>query len=361
MLTEDEKKNLFSSSIKAFRDLEEGLIALIAARLATDDDMLAGGVFVSIEAAKLIERHRAKIYQAVSDDFSRAFKRNAETDIRDSFKARPESKAEKKAALDWSKTEAGKIAATAKIDARQGVEKLLQSIRQEARQGYYEAAQAAKRYSNHVGYENALKTAVRALAENGITAYTYTRKDGVVVRVPVDVGIRRELTRAGMDRFDQQQTDIAKRTGARYVDVSFCADARQSHAAWQGQRYNLEGTGPYQNFYTACLVGDMVEGYGGYNCHHTRSLVYSTDEKFRFKDELEGTGYTNEQVRELTTKQRNLENEIRKAKRIKAAYQEIGADTREINAKITTCQREIRQLVSANQAVMKRAPWREQI
>lgn len=354
MLTEEDKFRLYAGTTLAFEDLEAAIIALIAGKLLSDGpngDYISGGVFIAIEAAKIIQQHRDRIYQAMASDFGQAFGKNAKTDIADAHGSAAD--------YDWAKTEAGRIAQEAMQDASRGVEKLLQDIRDAARKGYYETARAAKRYVNVVGYENALHTAVEALGKQGITAYTYTRKDGTVVRVPVDVGIRREMTRAGKDRFDRQQEDIARRTGCQYVDVSICADARESHAIWQGQRYQLEGSGRYPNFAEACHLGDLVDGYGGYNCHHTRRLVYDPDAAYGFTDPLAGMGYTNEQVRELTTQQRKLENEIRKAKRTRIALDSAGCDTADVNRSIRGYQARLRNLIGENHAVLRREPWRE--
>lgn len=56
------------------------------------------------------------------------------------------------------------------------------------------------------------------LAQKGITAYSYTRKDGAVVNVPVDVGIRRAIANAGNQRRIEQALSVCEqgfpRTGA---------------------------------------------------------------------------------------------------------------------------------------------------
>lgn len=353
MLTEDDQRRAFEHTVKAFEYLEADLIAVIVAELVKGTDELEGGVAVSIAALKTIQNHRKAIYNAIKADFSQSFTKNAVTDVRNIHAG--------KEALDWAKTEAGKIAAEALRDSQQGVERLLGQIREGARQGYYQTARNAARYMNVVGYEKALKTAVEALGEQGITAYTYLRKDGTVVRVPVDVGIRREMTRGGKDRFFSQQMDIAKYTGANFVDVSICSDARESHALWQGKRYQLNGSGKYKNFAEACHLGDMVEGYGGYNCHHTIALVYEPNAEFSFEDPLEGTGYTTEQVRELKTKQRRLENEKRKAVRSQKALEAMGEKDKQLTAKINGYNAQLRQLTSEHSAVLRRESWRERV
>lgn len=353
MLTEDDQRRAYNNSVNAFDYLEAALIAIIIEELVKGTDILDGGVAVSIAAMKAIQQHRKAIYNAIQADYSHAFTKNATTDIRNIHAG--------KEAMNWAKTEAGKIAAQALKDSQQGVEKLLMQIREGARQGYYQAAREAARAVNVVGYENALKSAVKALGERGITAYTYVRKDGVIVRVPVDVGIRRELTRGGKDRFYRQQLDIAKHTGANYVDVSICSDARESHAIWQGKRYQLVGSGKYPNFAIACHEGDPVDGYGGYNCHHTIALVYDPNQKFSFDDPLAGTGYTTEEVRKLTTKQRNLENEKRKLVRQKKALEQIDEKDKQLNARISDYNKQLRELINQNSRVLKRQPWREKV
>lgn len=353
MLTEDEQRRLYEHTEQAFAYLETALIGVVAAELAKGTNMLDGGVAVSVAALQTIAQHRKAIKNAIKADYANACNRNAVTDVRTTHAG--------KEAMEWAKTEAGKIATAAAKDVEQGVERLLMQIREGARQGYYEAARQVYRTVNVVGYENALKTAVEALGEKGITAYTYMRKDGVQVRVPVDVGIRREMVRAGKDRYFQQQLDIAKYTGANYVDVSICADARESHAIWQGKRYQLEGSGKYQNFQTACHLGDPVDGFGGYNCHHSIALVYDPNEKFNFDNPLKGTGYTNEEVRKLTTEQRRIENAKRKAVRQKKALEAAGIEDKQLNAKINGYNKQLRELVGKNSAVLRREPWREKV
>lgn len=359
MLTEDESRHLSDGTEEAVRALEMALLLLVAHGLLSGDprELIEGAGVASAELligiSSAAGKARDGILDAASNDLHRAAVKNATSEDVAGLMDR-ETRA-------WAKSEAGKIAQEAMDDVRLSLSQMVDGMAQSARQGYGEALRYARRIANRYGHEKAMEMAVTEMARNGITAYSYTRKDGTVVRVPADVAVRREITRAGKDRYDAQQDDIAKRLGANYYDVSFCPDARESHAQWQGKRYQIQGSGKYPNFATACHVGDPVDGYGGYNCHHTRAIVKNPDEKFKFRDTLKGTGYTNEQVRELTAKQRRLENDIRKQKRAKAALEADGRDVSGINRAIRDDQAQLRQLIGDNSKVLRRQPWRERL
>lgn len=352
MLTEDESRHSTDESVEAIDALELALLIAVAHRLTTagEGNETAAGTTLMIGLNQITERHRKKVLKAVEHDLEGTALLNAiNEDIPD------------RATFDWAKTEAGKVAKGAYRDALGSVDQIMDGMRESARQGYYQAARYAARVAPRIGYEAALSSAVTELARNGITAYSYVRKDGVTVNVPSDVGIRRELVRAGKEWFERQQDDLAKRLGANYYDVSFCPDARVSHAAWEGKRYQIKGSDRYPNFAEACHVGDLVDGYGGYNCHHSRRLVKNPNAAFGWKDPLEGTGYTNEQVRELTTRQRRLENEIRKEKRVREVLKAEGLPTKESTRKIQGYQKRLRTLIDENSKVLHRNRWRERI
>lgn len=356
MLTEDEQRHQFDPTMAALAALELAMLGVIAHELLSHpDDPEAGAFGLAAGLAKALSDHRSSVMDNAHNDMAWGFHRNAERDIQDSHA--------EGAVADWARTEAGRIAAEAEEYTQLTLDQLLERMREAARQSYYETAREAARQAPRCGYPEAMKRAISALAREGITEYTYTRADGTVVHVPVDVAVRRELVRSGKSRQDKQQLDLAKRTGVNLVDVSFCGDARESHAVWQGKRYQLNGSGKYPNFYDACHVGDMVEGFGGYNCHHTLKLRFSDDDPFYFDDPLEGTGYTNEEVRKLTTKQRRLENHIRKAKREVQTLEKLGLDASDAKAEVRYYQKKIRDLVSEHKSVLSRDSkrWREQI
>lgn len=230
-----------------------------------------------------------------------------------------------------------------------------------SRRAYLDAARKAAHNVDRVGTKQAVKDAVVELAQRGITCYEYTRKDGVIVQVPVDVGIRRAIKSNDnlQDRATATLHAAARTTGL--VEVSTTAGARKSHAKWQGKVYQLEGSSKeYPNFYKACKWGDPVDGILGYNCGHRFRPYYPAMGK-QYKDPLEGTDYTNEQVRELKTTQRKYENDIRKLKREREVLRKCGIDTKDVNVKIKAKEAQLNKLIDDNSQVLRRERWRETI
>lgn len=230
-----------------------------------------------------------------------------------------------------------------------------------ARRQYLEAARKAATMVDKVGTRPAMADAISELAQKGITCYEYTRKDGVVVQVPTDVGIRRAIKSNDNLRSRANTTlGTASRTTG-LVEVSITAGARKSHARWQGKVYQLEGSSKeYPNFYKACKWGDPVDGILGYNCGH-RFRVYYPGLGKQYTDPLDGTGYTNAQVRDLKTTQRKYENDLRKLKREREVLKKCGLDTKDVNKKIRAKSAQIDKLIDENSKVLKRERWRETI
>lgn len=230
-----------------------------------------------------------------------------------------------------------------------------------SRRAYLDAARKAAHNVDRIGTKQAVKDAVVELAQRGITCYEYTRKDGVIVQVPVDVGIRRAIKSNDnlQDRATATLHAAARTTGL--VEVSTTAGARKSHAKWQGKVYQLEGSSKeYPNFYKACKWGDPVDGILGYNCGHRFRPYYPAMGK-QYKDPLEGTDYTNEQVRELKTTQRKYENDIRKLKREREVLRKCGLDTKDVNVKIKAKEAQLNKFIDDNSQVLRRERWRETI
>lgn len=237
---------------------------------------------------------------------------------------------------------------------------MVQGITDNARQQYLQAAREAARNVDRYG-EKAIHEAVAKLAQKGITAYTYTRKDGVVVRVPVDVGIRRAMqSNDNLVSRGENTLNVAAKTSG-LVEVNKTTGARPSHAKWQGKVYQLDGSSSrYANFYEACKWGDPVEGIGGYYCQHRFRVYYPSMGK-QFSDPLKGTGYTNAEARELKSRQRALENDLRKLKRERETLKSLGLDTKAVNGKIRVKSGQLKDLIGENSAILKREVWRETI
>lgn len=226
-----------------------------------------------------------------------------------------------------------------------------------ARREYMKAARWAARNVNR-NAEAAVAQAIMRLAQKGITAYTVKRKDGTSYDVAVDVGIRRAVQSSDNKRDRMANTlDVAGDTSG-LVEVSTTSGARKSHADWQGKVYQLEGDSPYPNFYKACHWGDPVKGIGGYNCRH-QVRVYRESRGRQFADPLEGTGYAQEEARDLRSRQRALENGIRKDKREAEVLRRLGLDRSDVNRRIKAKRAALAKLVSEHPRVLEREPHRE--
>ena len=168
-----------------------------------------------------------------------------------------------------------------------------------------------------------------------------------------------DLAKAGGDaRLTQQVFDIAGQLGDNLVEVSFTMAPRESHAEWEGQVYQINGAGEYQNFYVACKYGDPVDGYGGYNCGHSVSIFRGYRS---FKDPTAGTGYTKEEAYALTQRQRYLENEMRKDKRERDVLASIGYPTQDVSARLAYHKRQLDNLVAEHSQVLVNQTWRTRV
>jgi hypothetical protein len=133
------------------------------------------------------------------------------------------------------------------------------------------------------------------------------------------------------------------------AEVSAHSNPRPTHATWQGGVYKVYGSNEqYENLVDVTDLGDVC-GLCGISCHHSyytfiegaSTRTYSNEQleemkrKAIEKKEYSGNGksYTGY---EATQYQRQIENEIRKAKRENLIYKETGLDAelKANNAKI---------------------------
>lgn len=169
--------------------------------------------------------------------------------------------------------------------------------------------------------EEAIHSAVRKLERDGIPIISYRNaKTGVqTVQNKVDVAVRRHVRtqiaqdsgRMTMDRLEEM--DIA------LVEVSSHEGARPSHQAWEGRVYSLHGDividgVRYRDFYSATGYG-QVDGLLGANCRHSFGPYRHGAPRAYHPDPKSETGLSNDEIYELTQKQRYIERQIREAKR----------------------------------------------
>lgn len=202
--------------------------------------------------------------------------------------------------------------------------------------------------SGAINYNQAIKTAVKQLADSGLRVVDYESGH----RDQIDVAARRAVM-TGVNQICAKYTEqSAEYLDTPYFEVSAHAGARDkpgpspwsSHKDWQGKVYSIRAGDIYPSIYEVCGLG-AVDGLEGANCRHRRNVWVEgvsertyTDEQLAHIDDglgctFEGKTYT---AYEATQEQRKVERTIRKLKREKAAYKAAGLHEEEqaVNIKL---------------------------
>ena len=200
--------------------------------------------------------------------------------------------------------------------------------------------------SGAINYNQAIKSAVKQLADSGLKVVDYESGH----RDQIDVAVRRAVM-TGVNQICAKYTEqSAEYLETTYFEVSAHAGARDkpgpspwsSHKDWQGKVYSIRAWDIYPNIYEVCGLGS-VDGLEGANCRHRRNVWVEgvsertyTDEQLKHIDddigcEFDGKEYT---AYEATQMQRRVEREARKLKREKAAYKAAGLHEDETAANI---------------------------
>ena len=193
--------------------------------------------------------------------------------------------------------------------------------------------------SGAISYSEAIKNAVKELAESGIKTVSW--ESGHVDQV--DVSVRRAVM-TGINQICQRYSEqSAEYLETDLVEISAHQGARDTgegpanHKSWQGKVYQwrekVKTINPaYKGFIEATGYG-TGEGLGGWNCrHHFTPFVEGVMERTYGDEDLEkidpppfeyqGKKYT---AYEATQQQRKIERTIRKLKREQAAYKAAAA------------------------------------
>lgn len=202
--------------------------------------------------------------------------------------------------------------------------------------------------SGAISYNQAIKSAVRQLAQSGLKVVDYESGH----RDQIDVAARRAVM-TGVNQICAKYTEqSAEYLETPYFEVSAHSGARDkpgpspwsSHKDWQGRVYSIRANDIYPSIYEVCGLG-AVDGLEGANCRHRRypwvegvSERTYTDEQLQHIDdglgcEYDGKKYT---AYEATQEQRKVERTIRKLKREKTAYNAAGLTDEEqtVNIKL---------------------------
>lgn len=196
--------------------------------------------------------------------------------------------------------------------------------------------------SSAINYNQAIKTAVKQLAESGLKVVDYESGH----RDSIDVAVRRAIMTGVNQICDQYTSQSAEYLETQYFEVSAHSGARDkpgaspwsSHKDWQGKVYYQSESGESDPL---GLYDDLVEttGYGyvdgltGANCrHHKYPFIPGVSERTYTDEQLEhiddglgctfdGKTYT---AYEATQMQRRIERQIRAQKKLRNAYKEAG-------------------------------------
>lgn len=202
--------------------------------------------------------------------------------------------------------------------------------------------------SGAINYNQAIKTAVKRLADSGLKVVDYESGH----RDQIDVAARRAVM-TGVSQICAKYTEqSAEYLDTPYFEVSAHSGARDkpgpspwsSHKDWQGKVYSIRTGDIYPSIYEVCGLG-AVDGLEGANCRHRRNVWVEgvsertyTDEKLEHIDDglgctFDGKTYT---AYEATQMQRRVERTIRKLKREKAAYKaaELHEDENAVNIRL---------------------------
>ena len=202
--------------------------------------------------------------------------------------------------------------------------------------------------SGGVSYNQAIRDAVKELADSGIRVVDYEsgHRDhaDVAARRAIMTGVNQICDKYAEQSAEYLETDyyeISAHIGARDVDGPNRWD---NHKAWQGKVYSICSFDKYPSIFEVCGLGD-VTGLNGANCRHKRFPFIEgvsertwTDEQLAHIDDghgctFEGREYTAYQA---TQKQRMVERTIRKLKREKLAFEKAGLkeDAQDVNVRI---------------------------
>jgi hypothetical protein len=202
--------------------------------------------------------------------------------------------------------------------------------------------------SGAINYNQAIKTAVKQLADSGLKVVDYESGH----RDQIDVAARRAVM-TGVNQICAKYTEqSAQYLETPYFEVSAHAGARDkpgpspwsSHKDWQGKVYSIRAGDIYPSIYDVCGLG-AVDGLEGANCRHRRNVwvegvserTYTDEQLAHIDDDLgcdfDGKKYT---AYEATQMQRRVEREVRRLKREKSAYKaaELREEEQTVNIRL---------------------------
>ena len=194
--------------------------------------------------------------------------------------------------------------------------------------------------SGAISYNQAIRGAIKQLADSGIKVATYEsgHRDqiDVAVRRAVMTGVNQLCQRYSEQSMDYLETDLVEVSA--HIGARNTGTGPENHESWQGKIYRWssrpkQSKGRYPDFITT--TGYRTgPGLGGWNCRHTfypfvegvMEPTYSSSDLDAMKGKKREMSFEGRQYDGYTAtqKQRQIERTIRKLKREQTAYKAAG-------------------------------------
>lgn len=245
--------------------------------------------------------------------------------------------------------------------------------------------------TGNMAADKAMKKAVRELARGGLSIPFVTYKNeetgDTTVTNHVDVAIQRHLRSLIAQGSANLTMQRIGELDCKFVEVSSHIGSRPSHAEWQGRCYHVGGPKTvdgvtYEDFYEGTgykgvagpfvALGDQLLGV---NCRHSFAPWVPGSPRAYSHDPEHPSGLSNDEVYQLTQKQRMRERAIRQTKREIAAAQRVyeaeptpenKAEVSKLKIRLRTQQANMRKFIAEANAkgdpehlVLTRQPRRE--
>ena len=364
MLTDNQLNALTYPIIQIYNEIEYKLLAQIAARFDVYDKV--GGSLewqakkleelgaLTADAVKLIAKQTNRTEKEIVEMLEKASVGNIKlSDLNKAYSTGMVyvdpvaimASQPFRATIEHSYKELGQ---TYKLIQTKALESTRQAYMDIVNRAYIETA------SGVFDYGSSIRSALRDLADKGITGATYRRPNGKVVRYSIEGAIRRDTITAVNQLANKGAEKVTEEIGAKYVEVSAHIGARVSvdpianHAGWQGKVYKLVGSDKdYPNLKEKTGYPDDIQGLGGVNCRHRIFPFFpgiSVPNPHQIDEE------ENRKVYEATQKQRAMERNIRAIKKrmIVAKASGDAAQAAEYRKKLTQKQAEIEKFCKDN-------------
>ncbi|MFC2281094.1 MAG: phage minor capsid protein [Treponema socranskii subsp. buccale] len=301
----------------------------------------AGGLKQNI--AKILKGYDKKIIKAVQETYTEALKKNTANDNR-IFKA-----ATGRTVSDQS---AQQILATVQ-NAYNNLSRLTRTTAATSQQQFVQQANRVfmEVQSGAFDYESATRHAVNDMASRGVTTVQYQKhyRNGEPVTRTIEAAVRMNILTGINNTAATVTMSNCEDLGCDLVEVSAHIGARNrdgpnpwsNHEAWQGKIYKLNGsTDKYPNFYDTCGYGE-ADGICGINCRHSFYPYFEGTEARYSKDELDDMSdkdveYNGQKMSqyEAEQRQRGIERNIRKYKRLAESEKAANLDNTRARQKI---------------------------